>query len=115
MEKELKFYCVKYKVNTYIRILIIRWGTSVTGVIGKTYFFLKSNGNSVTVCAHSPENQPYPELHQKQCGQQGEGVISASLVLHPTSGSPTQEGCGPVEMCPEEGPKDDPRVGTPLL
>ena len=32
------------------------------------------------MCAHSPERQPYPGLHQKQRGQQVEGGDSAPLL-----------------------------------
>ena len=32
------------------------------------------------MCAHSPESQPYPGLHQKQRGQQVEGGDSAPLL-----------------------------------
>jgi len=33
------------------------------------------------MCAHSPEGQPCPRLHQKQRGQQAEGGDSATLFL----------------------------------
>lgn len=77
MKKEIKFYCAKCKLG------------DTTELIGKKYCFLKNSGNSVAVCTHSPENQPYPELHQMQRGQKGKRVSSASLVLRPFLGSLT--------------------------
>jgi len=53
------------------------------------------------MCAHSPEGQPYPGLHQERRGQQVEGGDSAPLlhfgetppgVLHPALESPAQDG-----------------------
>ena len=32
------------------------------------------------MCPRSPESQPFPGLHQKQCGQQGEGDDPAPLL-----------------------------------
>jgi len=52
------------------------------------------------MCAHSPEGQPYPRLHQKKCGQQVEGGDSTPLlssgettpgVLHPAPEIPAQK------------------------
>ena len=76
------------------------------------------------MCPHSPEGQPYPGLHQRKCGLQGEGGDPAPLlcdgeaspgVLHPDVESSVQERHGAVGACPEEGHKSDPRDGTPLL
>ena len=76
-------------------------------------------------CAFSsPESQLYPGLHQKKHGQQVEGGDPAPLlcageaspaVLHPDVESSAQERHGPVGACPEEGHKNDPRDGIPLL
>jgi len=66
----------------------------------------------------------YPALHQQKHGQQGEGGDSAPLlcsgenapgVLHPALEPLAQETQGPVAAGPEEGHKNDPRAGTPLL
>ena len=76
------------------------------------------------MCAQSPEGQPYPGLHQKKHGQQVEGGDSTSLlcsgetppeVLCPALEPLAQEGHGAVGAGPEQGHKDDPRAGTPLL
>ena len=37
-------------------------------------------GHETAACPHSPESQPYPGLHQKQRGQQGEGGGPAPLL-----------------------------------
>ena len=37
-------------------------------------------GHEPTVCAHSPEDQPYTGLRQGKCGQQVEGGDSAPLL-----------------------------------
>jgi len=79
------------------------------------------------VCTGSPEAQPeaqpYPGLHQKKCGQQGEGEDSAALlcsgdtqpsVLCPALGSPVQDRHGTAEAGPEEGHENYQRDGTPL-
>ena len=76
------------------------------------------------MCAHSPEGQSYPGLHQKQHDQQVNGGDSAPLlhsdesplgVLCPVLEPSAQEIHGQVEEGPEEGHEDDLRDGTPLL
>jgi len=66
------------------------------------------------MCAHSPEGQPYPGLHQEKRGQQVKGGDSAPLLcsgetspgllllaLEPSA----HEGHGPVGTGLEEGRK----------
>jgi len=74
------------------------------------------------MCAHSPESQPYPGLHQNQCGQQVEGGGSASVlhsretppgVLCPALEPSAQERHGPVGAGLKEATKMT--RGTPLL
>jgi len=76
------------------------------------------------VCTYSPEGQLYPGLHQKHHGQQVKGADSAPLlcsgetplrILHADLEPPAQEGHGAVGVAREEGHKDDPRAGAPLL
>ena len=76
------------------------------------------------MCARSPEGQPYIALHQKKCDQQVKGGDSDPLlcsgetssgVLCPALGPSTQEGHEPVGAGPEEGHKNYPRAGAPLL
>ena len=76
------------------------------------------------MCAHNPEGQPYPGLHQKKCGLQVKGGDSTPLlcsgetspgVLCPALEPSAQEGHGDVGVGPAEGHKNDPRAGTPLL
>ena len=71
-----------------------------------------------------PESQPYPRLHPKLRGQKFEGGDPDPLlctgeispgVLCPDVESSVQERHGPVGVHPEEGHKNDPRDGTPLL
>jgi len=71
------------------------------------------------MCTRSPEDQPYPGLHQMQRGQQVEGGDSAPLlcsgesppqILCPALGPPAQEGHGAIGVGPEEGHKDDLRL-----
>lgn len=38
-------------------------------------------GYELTICTYSPENQPYPGLHPKQCGHQGKEGNFAPLFL----------------------------------
>ena len=68
--------------------------------------------------------QLYPELHQKQCGQQGEegdpppllcAGEASSGVLHPEVESLVQERLGAVGECPEKSHKNNPRDGTSPL
>ncbi|KAK4829585.1 hypothetical protein QYF61_005685 [Mycteria americana] len=42
--------------------------------------FFNNKNEETAMCAHSPESQPYPGLHQKQRGQQVEGGDSAPLL-----------------------------------
>ena len=81
-------------------------------------------GHKQTMCAHSPESQPDPGLHQKKHGQQGKWDDSASLlysseaspgVLCPALEPSAQGRHGPVGADPEEGHKNRQRAGTPLL
>jgi len=66
------------------------------------------------MCAHSPEGQPYPGLHQKQHDKEGKGGDSAPLlhsgetapgVLCPPLEPSAQRRHGPVEAGPEEATK----------
>lgn len=78
-------------------------------------------GHEPAMCPRNPESQLYPGLHQKQCGQQGDGGDPASLLC--TGEASTGVLCpdvqssihGPVGALPEEDHKNDPRDGTPLL
>jgi len=76
------------------------------------------------MCAHNPENQPYPWLRQKQRGQNVKGNDSATLlcsdeappeVLFPSLESSAQERHGPIGAGPKQGHKKDQRDGRPLL
>jgi len=73
---------------------------------------------------HSSESQLYPGLHQKKHGQQDKGGDPDPLlcagepspgILCPDVETSAQKRRGPVRVCPEEGHKNDPRDGTPLL
>ena len=80
-------------------------------------------GHELVVHPHSPERQQHPGLQQKMHDQQVKGDDPAPLlcvggdspgVLHLDAESSVQE-TTPVGVCPEEGHKNDPRDGTPLL
>lgn len=84
------------------------------------YWWMKHHIWAGSVC--SPESQPYSGLHQKNRGQQVTGGDPAPLLcspkappgaLHPALGSPVQDRREPVRAHPEEGHKNDQRVGTP--
>ena len=69
------------------------------------------------MCAHSPEGQLYPGLHQEKRDQQVKGGDSASLLcsdenLPRALEPPAQETHGPVGQGPEKGHKNDQRDGT---
>jgi len=64
------------------------------------------------MCPCCPENQPYPGLHQKKCGQHGKGgepppLLSSSesspVAPRPDVESSVQERHGPAGVHPEEG------------
>ena len=76
------------------------------------------------MCPRSPENQPDPGLQQKKSSQQIKGGDPAPLlctgevspgVLHPDLESSVEEGHGAVGPHPEEGYKNAPGDGTPIL
>jgi len=76
------------------------------------------------MCTHSPESELYTRLNPQQHEQQGEvGDSTLSLssgettpgVLHPALEPPAQNRHGSVEVGTEEGNKNDPRAGAPLL
>jgi len=76
------------------------------------------------VRAHSPEGHPCPRLHQKKGGQQVKGGDYATLlhsgetppgVLHAALEPSAHARCGSVGAGPEEGHKNDQKVGTSLL
>lgn len=61
------------------------------------------------MCACSPENKPYPRLHQKKWDQQGKGGDShipfhscetSIVVVYSGLRSPTKERHGPVGVTP---------------
>jgi len=73
-------------------------------------------GHEPALCPHNPESQLYPELHQKQRGQQGEegdpvpmlctGEISPGVLCTYVESS-VQETHRPVGAPTEEGHKND--------
>ena len=76
------------------------------------------------MCAHSPEGQPYPGLHQIKLCQQVKGGDSTPLLLSGESlpavlrqalEPSAQDRHGSVGEGPEEGYKNDLQAGTPLL
>ena len=76
-------------------------------------------GHVPAMCPCSLESQPYPGLHQKQCGQQGErgdpalwlcAGESSPGILHPGVESSALERHGPIGERPEEGRRNDPRM-----
>ena len=99
-----------------------RWGEGLRGTGGW------KAGHEPSVCARSPEGQPYPGLHHKKCGQHVNGGDSASLlcfyeapphpawmVLCPAVEPSAQEGHGAAGAGPKETHKNDLRDGTHLL
>jgi len=75
-----------------------------------------------TMCARSPEGQPSPGLHKKQCSQQVKGGDSAPLIWWDPTGSPasssgalstgqTRTFCSGAR----QDHKNDRRAGTPPL
>ena len=79
-------------------------------------------GHKPPLCAHRPEGQPYPGLHQKQHGRQVEGGDSSSplwwdLIWSPPFSSGALS-AGKTWSCwsgAREGHKNDPRAGASLL
>jgi len=81
-------------------------------------------GHEPATCSCSLESHPYPALHPKKCGEQGEGGDPDHLLcsgesspglLHPVVGSSVQERHGPVRVHPQEGYKNDANYGMPPL
>lgn len=63
------------------------------------------------VCTPSPERQPYPGLHQKECRQQVEGGDSPPQLFsgkHSALESTGEDRHEPVQAGPEEGHKNIP-------
>jgi len=100
------------------------WDTldAESGFLLVFFFFKKRSIIRFSISLSS--GQPYPELHQENRGQRFEGSDSAPLlcsgetppgVLCPALEPPAQEGHGAVGAGAEEGHKDDPRPGAPLL
>ena len=71
------------------------------------------------MCAHSPEAQLHPGMHQEKRGQQDKRGDSATLlqprVLCPALEPLAEERHGCVGVGPEDGHKNDQRAETPLL
>ena len=117
-------------------MVVQRWKKYNGLVSGPEYapclFALKASGGTfhcgetlahTTVWERTGEGQPYPGLHQKKHGQQGEGGHSAPLlcsgetppgVLHPALEPSGQARHGAVGVGSEEGHKRDSRAGAPL-
>ena len=79
--------------------------------------------HKLATCAHSPESQSHPRLHQEKRGHQIKGRDPPPLlrsgetppgVLPPAVEPSPQERHRPVGVRPEEGHKTDLKPGTPL-
>ena len=95
------------KISWYSRHWEQPWGEQLGGAGWQAQ-------HDLAMCAHSPECQPYPGLHQMQRSQQVEGGDSAPLlcsgetppgVLHPALEPSALERHGPVGVGPEAGTK----------
>ena len=81
-------------------------------------------GCEPAMCLCSPESQLCPGLYPMNCGLQVEGGDPVPLlcagetlpgIVHPDVESSVQKRHGPAGAYPEEGQKNEPRDGTPLL